>query len=525
MLAETLNALLKRVTTLEQAQAVGQSVVTLTLEQVWEISSLHGEPFYGAITVVDNYVMAGPGGYTGKAVLFSGWDGRAYCVRADTGVELWHHDTGGNNYGRVTSADTNADGFNENYGSSHNGWIWAWDSRGGNLWQVKNAYERRGGNDGIPTTVGGVDYVGGSTAAGLVPTSYGVSNVKVSGAAFPANAWVRSTSISTFNAYVRVTNGASASSTLYPILKVDPLDHDNIILDTAAFPTTGVSNFQIIPKYVSDIYFQNGPTLAQIGGVWYGFTCGFDNWCIKIRLSDGVVTGEYATLSNIEAWPEVSDVDGDGVLECVFPSLDWNLRCLNASTFALKWTYTAPAGLDTVLTTVPLAANPAASLIIVGQARDGNPAAGRVVYLDGRDGSVISQSRDLEGNIDGKPLAIFTPIGEFDGCITANDAGLITRLDAGSNVVWQTHHDRDFFNSGCVRADLDGDGVNEILAFDAFGNGYVVAEDTGLQRALWYANGGYEGINYVGDILGNGHKQLVTSRIDGKVTMYNVIAA
>ena len=57
----------------------------------------------------------------------------------------------------------------------------------------------------------------------------------------------------------------------------------------------------------------------------------------------------------------------------------------------------------------------------------------------------------------------------------------------------------------------------ELLAFGRFGNARV--ED----RPDRFRNGGFEGTNDVGDLLGNGRKQRVVSPLDGMIACYDIV--
>ena len=63
--------------------------------------------------------------------------------------------------------------------------------------------------------------------------------------------------------------------------------------------------------------------------------------------------------------------------------------------------------------------------------------------------------------------------------------------------------------------------MREILAFNRIGNGRVQHQ----RRAERFVNGGFEGANDFGDVLGDGCKQLVVTSLDSIITRYDVVPA
>ena len=62
----------------------------------------------------------------------------------------------------------------------------------------------------------------------------------------------------------------------------------------------------------------------------------------------------------------------------------------------------------------------------------------------------------------------------------------------------------------------------EILAFGRFGNARVEGLNA-QRRPDRFRNGGFEGANDVGDLLGNGRKQRVASPLDRMIACHDIV--
>lgn len=459
----------------------------------WHFESPGGEAIYSTPVVVTNFMKSGVG--QGPCVIFTDYDWFCRVLKITDGSLVWSKAAGASCYGRAQCLILQGETNHTVCFPSHDGKVWVQDSTGANRYQILNMYDRIGTN--------------------LTPVARSVNNaVKFTGAAFHPDAWVRDHTVFSNNAYVQIVSGTGSGATLYQVKQVNPADHDEVQLNTTAFPTVdGTSRCTFIPRFSSDTFCQHAGTTVVDGGVDYLVTCWFDNSVTKTNLSTGVVTAYFCALENNEAWPLIGDV-GLGHNSVVFGSIDKKVRCLALSTMALEWSHTFPQGIDAALDMAMIDGSTLA--IAVNGRRSGDATAGKCTYLKAVDGTLLYASADMQGDMDSRPLLIAQGDGTYRTFVVG-DAGLPTYLDTHANTVWQ-HTRGTVFNSSPVAYDVDGDTIPDIICCDMSGN-ICVYSQAGTLMKVFPANSGVEGTPFIGTPLANGKVQLLVPSIgDGGVT-------
>ena len=368
-------------------------------------------------------------------------------------------------------------------------------------------------------TVGGTTTTGGSTAS-ATSTSLTVSGTNPH---WPTNAWQRVNGVG-FGATLKIVAGTGVGQ----IREITSVTSGNV-LGVAAWGVTpdATSKWQILPRYTSDAYFQHAGTLNLETAVWYLYTTADDNTIVKRNATTGAKIWRYWADENNEPYPLIKDVNGDGIPEVMFNSVDGYTYALEiGGTLLWKNLGVAGVGLDAFLDAADVNAD-GIQEVLVNQRRSGNGAAGRMQILKGTTGVPICQSTDQLGDMDSKPLPV--PRNDGSGLIDifcVGDAGFPVMYDYNAVGLWSDDRAPIAYNSSPVLCDVNYDGVNEILVCNSQG-GILIYSSTGVRLGnftipsrLGSTQVGIEGIPLIQDINGDGLLEFVIPSIDGNVYCY-----
>lgn len=447
----------------------------LTGSLVWSYRVPGHEPSYSSPIATS---IAGT-----DVVVFQSWDWYAYVLNRATGALVWRNAFGDVNYGRPQAYLTAA-GATRIFAASHDGTLRCLDAAGATLWTHRNLYAR----EGTGTATGG-------SAWSLVDTAK----------SWASGSFQRPAAGVAQNASVHIVSGPGAGQTAL-ISGVDPT---TLWFDAPlATPPGAGSVYEIVPRYPTDVAYQHAGTLSQESGAWYLYLTGFDGQCVKLAAATGAVVWRVSAGENIEPYPLVEDVNGDGQLEATFACVDGKVYCRAAATGAALWT-----------TQVDPAAQPCDAFLATtagtGTVRDLLVAcrSNRVHRLAGNTGAVTATSTDMQGDLDARPAVL------ADGSYAvAGDAGFVYCLNPDASTRWR-HQIGVGVNASPAVADLDQDGQQEILVADMSGT-VTVLDPTGQVVGALHLPGGIEGTPLVGDLDGDGHVEIVACTLDGYCQMW-----
>lgn len=470
------------------------------MTKLWSYRMAGNEPVYsspvGPVTLYS-------AGVPHQCVLLASWDWYVYALKVSDGTMLWRYATGANCYGRCQAADVNADGQNEVFAPSHDGNIYSLNSSGTTLrWAFKNVYDRKG----LPSTVTG------ATSTTLTDTAR----------TWLAGEFLRVQGLGQ-GARVVFTSGAAAGQKR----EITANAGGNVLtvgtMNVAVTPNVAATAFAIgdayyiEPRYVSDKYFMHAGTLVLESGVYFLYVTGFDNHVYKLNANTGALVWEFVTGENIEPYPLVADINGDGSRECVVVSIDGKVRSLDAATGALLWQQTEPGACDAFLNAANLNAD--AALEVIVSSRNG-----RVYSLGGTDGAVKAKTTNTYGLVYGDIDSSATPIllpGETDpSIVVGGDAGGVWCFDKEMATRWQRDLVPHAINSTPVFHDVLGNGDIAALVGDMRGTLHCYEVATGTYVGNLYLKGGIEGTPLYADIDGDGRPELVITTTDGYVECY-----
>lgn len=470
------------------------------MTKLWSYRMAGLEPVYsspvGPVTLYS-------GGVPHQCILLSSWDWYVYAIKVSDGTVLWRYATGATCYGRCQAADVNGDGQNEVFAPSHDGNIYSLNSSGTTLrWAFKNVYDRKG----LASTV----------------TTATSTTLRDTARSWLAGEFLRVQGLGE-GARVVFTSGAATGEkreiTGNPGGDTLTVGTTNVAV-TPPVAATAFANgdaYYIEPRYVSDRYFMHAGTLVLESGTYYLYVTGLDNHIYKLNANTGALVWEFVTGENIEPYPLVSDIDGDGNRECVVVSLDGKVRALNAADGTLKWEQTAPGKCDAFLNAGNMNAD--AALEVIVSSRNG-----KVYTLGGVDGAVKAQTTNTYGLIFGDIDSSATPIllpGETDPSIlVGGDSGGLWCFDKSMDTRWQRDLVPHAINSSPVFHDVEGFGKIAVLIGDMRGTLHCYEVGTGKYVGNLYVKGGIEGVPLYADIDGDGRTELVITTTDGFVECY-----
>ncbi len=462
---------------------------------VWRYTMPGGEPVYSSPirgTVRD------AGGTAYDAIVFQSWDWYLYALKCTDGTLIWRKAFEDTSYGRPQMSDVNGDGYNEIFGSSHDGKIWSLTDQGENRWQHSNLYDREGNGT---ATGGGAKYLTDTTKNWV------------------SNSFLRAQGPG-FNASIEILSGTGAGQ-IREIESRYSSTRLNIITAWGTIPNA-TSVYRVNPANESDKYFMHAGQLSQESGVWYLYVTGFDGQAVKLNADTGAIIWRFSTLENIEPYPLIVDINGDDILECLVVSVDGTCYCLNSLTGAVVWsTYVTDEGLDAFLNYGDVD-NDAVLEVVV------NSRFNRVYILDGVTGVQKYVSIDTGGDLDSRPLLIPLASGMMDIAVSG-DSGLVYKFSVVSGSPFLITKWRYFgspgpnsiseYNSSPFLLSTDFDGREKAVFFDMLGTGIILTLDGTFQDYI-FATGGVEGTPIVGDFDGDGKTEMVLTTIDGHVEKY-----
>lgn len=433
-----------------------------------------------------------------KVVIYQSWDWYIYVRDVSTGELIWRDHFDDANYGRPQAEDVNGDGKIEIIGASHDGKIRCWNESGTVLWTQYNMYLKDDYVSG--TATGGSDWSIIDTTKSWVKNSF-IRPSKEGNLNGEQNAWVEI--ISGKGAGQKVNISSAEGNTLWTATALDPIPD-------------ATSVYKITPAYESDHYFQHAGQLNKEGNKWYLYVTGFDNMCRKLDATTGDIIWLFSALEHNEPFPLIVDIDGDGVLECLFGSVDENVYCLNAVNGELKWNATLPynAGVDCFPQAYDMDGDGELEYVT-------NSRGGRTYYLNGKDGSVKYKSTDYTtwttSEANSRPTVFNMPDGS-PACVWGGLAGYVYCLDGEANTIWRKYLGPNMRGSTNI-VDVDGDGQLEILVPDMMGTLTILDLD-GKEIGQVNMKGGIEGTPLVGDLEGDGNIEVILNSLDGYTSCY-----
>lgn len=466
--------------------------------------------------------------FSGPVNLYCATDWYCYARNAKTGALLWSYATGGQCYGRPQAADVNGDGYTESFFPSHEGYIYSFDSQGNRRFVFANLYIREGYNDGVLNTVGSVQYYGGGTATGGAITSSTSTTLTDTTQNWGANSFIRG--VVGTNSLVKITTGTGSGATLY---EIDTALGSLITFQPGVvFPATdATSRYQIIPRYVSDAYFQHAGTLKlNVDGNWYLYITGFDNTCCKINADTGSLIWEFHSLENNEPFPLVADPANPATgtnLKVYFGSIDKHLYALNEADGSLDWATAFNEGLDAFLTMAPVHGD-GVQKMLVNERSSSDTSAGRLWILDAITGAIEYDTSWQLGDLNTQPLALPRPwdTTEKYNIYIAGLANLPSMFDDTCRLLWQDIRgdasDTVAFRSSPISADINRDGFDEIFHCNNTSLMCVYTQG-GARLATFSSNGGVEGTPSINNLFGDGELYASVPEIGGYMTLYHFV--
>ena len=263
-------------------------------------------------------------------------------------------------------------------------------------------------------------------------------------------------------------------------------------LRLVAFDAGGAVDWVSPPGLVD--YAFNNATVADLEG----------DGDIEIIVADWIVDGATGSVVGyLTPWsclypPAVADLDADGVQEFLCPSVGAHApdgTLIWASGCAQTFGFTAVAELD---------GDPQGELFEVCDPE---------LFVYDHDGSVLAQSVlpfDQATHAEPGPPAVadFDGDGEVELAVPVNDTFSLWNPDG--TMVWSRPIEDPSGFSGCAGADLNGDGVYEIVYADEVAL-YILDGPTGEILARWDDRESVTGIDYpvVADVDGDGSAEIV----------------
>lgn len=459
------------------------------MTRVWTFKNDGGEQFYSS--PIGPITVRAPGGTPTPVIIINGWDWFTYALRVTDGSPVYKHPSTDTLYGRSQAADVNGDGLPEIYVPSHEGHLRCYTDDFVLRWEFGSLYHREG--------------TGTITARDSTSITDNTKN-------WATNSFTRNTEVEEpyqENADIVIPSigyeGKVASTPGGSRLNISPA--------FTTLPAVGAA-YEITPAYWSDHIFMHAGTLTNEGGTWYLYLTAFDNMLYKLNANTGALIWKYATQENIEPYPLLVDVNGDGIREIIIVSIDGFTRCFNTAG-TLLWTNADTGPCDCFTNAADLNGDGAIEVIVSGRNS-------RVHVLNGLTGVQLSQSTytyswQFEA-IDTSSVPIL-----FKGVPTVlvgGDAGTIWRFDSQMNTVWNNFVLPNEINSSPVFHDVDGDGEEEMIIGDMRGTLWFVKVRTGDILGVIYHKGGIEGWPLYADIDGDGKMELVVPTTDGYVHCY-----
>lgn len=453
----------------------------ITMNKVWGVTAHDGvsefytTPIYHPNFVSPLYPNPQP------VIIFQGYDWFVYVVNALTGVALtgWPVATTGPCYGRCQAANIGPNGNTVVFAATHGnetgqcGSVYAFSAVGNQLWNTENVYQLEGFNDGnantftynthVYETVGGTTNTGGSVASATANSlTVGGTNPN-----WPANAWQRYQGVG-FNAVVKIVAGTAVGQ----INEITGVTAGQTLEFASAWGVTpdATSQYQIIPRYSSDVLYQHAGTLNIESGTTYLYVTSDDNTLVKLNALSGAKVWRFWAGENNEPFPLIQDVRGTGSPQVLFNSIDGYTYCINPTNGLQIWrtNLTPTVGLDSILSAAPIHGDGNVK-VVVNQRRSGSPAAGRTYYLNGNTGAIEGSSTDQLGDMSSGPLLILRNDGSGRYWIfSAGNACIPTLYDDHMNGLWRNYQADnsaiDQFRSTAITGDFNYDGLTEILA-------------------------------------------------------------
>jgi outer membrane protein assembly factor BamB len=459
------------------------------MTKLWSYQLPGKEPIYSSPV---GPVTLRTGATPHACVLFQAWDWYVYALKISDGTLLWRRATGDSCYGRCQAGDTNADGFNEVFASSHDGKIYSMNDTGtANNWTFNNLYDRE---------------ASGTATAGTNGTTLFDSTK-----AWAANAFLRPNAAD--GARIAFTSGAAVGQAAKPITVSAGGTSVGWAVAFAPAPAAG-DTYVITPYDPSDKYFQHAGTLVNESGTRYLYVSGSDNHAYKLNANTGAIVWKYATKEQIEPYPLVVTVSGTRY--CYIVSIDGYTRCLNASTGAQVWA-TATGQCDAFLSAADLDSDGVVEIIVAS--RDN-----RVYSLDGLTGALKKQTTDTGswdyGDIDSSAVPVLVPGEIAPRVVTGGDGGTVWCFDRNLYTKWSQLVCPNVVNSSPVFHDVEGTNELCVLMGDMRGTLHCIDMKTGRLVGQEYVKGGIEGMPLVGDIDGDGKVEIVMTTTDGWVECY-----
>jgi hypothetical protein len=208
------------------------------------------------------------------------------------------------------------------------------------------------------------------------------------------------------------------------------------------------------------------------------------------------------------------DIDGDGVLECVFPSVDGRFYVLNAVTGALEGSYTGGEGFDAFIKAAPIKGT--STVFVISGCRDG-----RVYSMNGTTKALDAKSTSfttLPGNDIDSGTALYDNGNGTYNIVSAGDAGFIVALDYNLNVLWRQATGL-LFNSTPQIIYVE---EQQLIAVCDMAGAVTFLNGSGTILSQFHVKGGIEGTPYIGDVNGDGFQEMLITTIDGNVFLYRI---
>lgn len=458
---------------------------------VWTYSVTIGSPkaVHAAAVSVPDYTCTAPN-YSGPAVVIQSENGYLHVIRGTTGVTLFSKMFGGPNYGRPQIADVNGDGLYELFGASTDGKIWSLDRNGTTRWQVKNIFEREGNYPAGGLATGGTIRTVEDTTKNWTMGAFGGVDEATSGILEIISGTGAGQSRSITWAY-------GTSITVLPDF------------DTAPDST---SVYRVVPPSESRRQFTHAGVLSQESGTWYLYVTGGDGVCMKLNADTGSIIWQAAVPEAITSLPVIDDVDGNGVLNCLFVGDSGTVRNFNAATGAPMTAYSLPEGISGSPAVADVDNDGHKEIVVTCK--------NNRVYALNSSGSVKQKSTDFLADFVNSACPVPNPLGGYFSYATTT-SGIMAKLNGTMSTVWSVNGGAPYQSSPCVY-DIDGDGELELLQADMTGC-IRVLKLTGYQIGAVYVKGSIKGDLLVGDYDNDGRPEIIATTLDGTVNCFRVL--
>jgi hypothetical protein len=450
---------------------------------VWEKSNA-GEQIYSTPIYVPGFTSTL---YSGPVFIYQSWDWFVYVVRADNGDTVWRANTTAECYGRAQYLELSGQQYI--FGASHSGQVYCWDEEKNVRWVFNNLYDREASG----------------TALFTAPNTF--TDV--------TKDWAE-------NSFINSSSNASGSNNGNFIpdaisgMRIESCNGDTITVfnpDGALVDATSY-DYTIEQRFVSDSYYQHAGTVSVEGGVPYLYVTGFDQQCVKISVLTGTKVWAFSTFNDIEPFPLVQDIDGDGNLECVFSSVDSYMYVVDATTGAFEGSIKAIEGFDSFLQSGTIKGT--STVYVVSGNRDG-----RVYTMDGVTKTVDQKSTQFDalgGNAIDAGIALYDNGDSTYNSVMNSDPGFIIMLDPELNVVWRIVT-RLLLNCTPQVAMING---QQIIVVCDMAGGITFISGLGTQLSQIHVRGRIEGTPYIADIDGDGVTEMMVNTLDGKSYLFKL---